>query len=73
MKINNGRVKTQIVYIFFRIYDKMRSLMNFTKEEKIVMLKARIAKMEQNPINLLKSPGVLNRLKNNLKRLEAET
>lgn len=47
--------------------------MNFTKEEKIVMLKARIAKMEQNSINLLKSPGVLNRLKNNLKRLEAET
>ena len=47
--------------------------MNFTKEEKIVMLKARSAKMEQNPINLLKSPGVLNRLKNNLKRLEAET
>lgn len=73
MKINSGRVKTQIVYIFFKIYDKRRSLMNFTKEEKIVMLKARIAKMEQNPINLLKSPGVLNRLKNNLKRLEAET
>ena len=47
--------------------------MNFTKEEKIVMLKARIAKMEQNPINLLKSPGVLSRLKNNLKKLEAET
>ena len=46
--------------------------MNFTKEEKIVMLKARISKMEQNPINLLKSPGVLSRLKNNLKKLEAE-
>ena len=47
--------------------------MNFTKEEKIVMLKARIAKMEQNPIKHLKSPGVLSRLKNNLKKLEAET
>lgn len=43
--------------------------MNFTKEEKIIKLKARIAKMEQNPINLLKSPGVLNRLRKNLEKL----
>lgn len=46
--------------------------MKFTKEEQIVKLKARIAKMKQNPDNLLKSPGVLNRLKNNLKKLESE-
>lgn len=43
--------------------------MNFTKEEKIIKLKASIAKMEQNPINLLKSPGVLNRLRKNLEKL----
>ena len=43
-----------------------------TKEEQIVKLKARIAKMEQNMDNLVKSPGVLNRLRATLKKLEAE-
>lgn len=43
--------------------------MKFTKEEQIVKLKARIAKMKQNPDNLLKSPGVLNRLRKNLEKL----
>lgn len=44
--------------------------MKLTKEEKIVMLEARIAKMEQNPVNLLKSTGVLNRLRHDLERLK---
>ena len=35
MKIKSGRVKTQILYIFFKIYDKRRSLMNFTKEDNV--------------------------------------
>lgn len=46
--------------------------MKLTKEEKIVMLEARIAKMEQNPVNLLKSPGVLNRLRHDLEQLKSD-
>ena len=43
--------------------------MKLTKEERIVNLKARIAKMEQNSDNLMKTPGVLNRLKKELNKL----
>lgn len=46
--------------------------MKLTKEERIVNLKARIAKMEQNPDNLMKTPGVLNRLKKELNKLVKE-
>ena len=44
--------------------------MSFTKEEQIVKLKARIAKMEQNPDNLVKTTGVLRRLRANLEKLK---
>lgn len=44
--------------------------MKFTKEAQIAMLEARITKMEQNPVNLLKSPGVLNRLRHDLEQLK---
>lgn len=42
-----------------------------SKEAKVAMLKARINKIAQNPANL-RSPGVINRLRADLKKLESE-
>lgn len=44
--------------------------MRFTKEAQIAMLEARVAKLEQNPDNLIKTTGVLRRLRANLEKLK---